>query len=560
MNIAHRLAPLGATLTLAAVPTAALALTAAPAGAAPHTRTVTVRVEGLTRTLVPLTKVRLKSGGWILRAGVTKGACSTASALGALDLTTHHRWGGIVYSGSIFVDSILGVRYGKTAKHYWAFFAGNVYSQLGACNVTPRAGEPILFAAVPLTDSGDYVLGLSARGSAHAGQALTVKVVYYTATGKPRPLAGGDRDRPRGCRGDDRSPRAGHDHPDPRRHSRPHRRARRHEGEGRALGLRPAPRAEGRRQRLSLGTAVSPRAAHRLRTGLAVALAAAGLGGCGLGAGAGTGQATLTVTEHFGRTRIASASENAPGSETVMRMLERHVRLSTRYGGGFVQSIDGLAGGSERDWFFYVNGIEGAAGAAATALHRGDRVWWDFHDWRATDSVPAVVGAFPEPFRDGLGGARLRTLLECAPDSARACASVRTALRRAGATVATGALGRAPSERQIAVLVGPWAGLGPAHLTLGPAASGIYARFSAGGHALDLLDPAGTVAGRLGAGAGLIAATVAASGGPQWLITGTDAGGVAEAAGALSPGRLAGAFALAVQGTRALTLPLEPAA
>ena len=31
-------------------------------------------------------------------------------------------------------------------------------------------------------------------------------------------------------------------------------------------------------------------------------------------------------------------------SDTVMRVLERSARVSTRYGGGFVQSIDGVEG------------------------------------------------------------------------------------------------------------------------------------------------------------------------------------------------------------------------
>ena len=32
----------------------------------------------------------------------------------------------------------------------------------------------------------------------------------------------------------------------------------------------------------------------------------------------------------------------------------------------------------------------------------GDRVWWDRHDWTATQDVPAVVGSFPEPFVHGI--------------------------------------------------------------------------------------------------------------------------------------------------------------
>src|SRR5579862_1407803 len=153
---------------------------------------------------------------------------------------------------------------------------------------------------------------------------------------------------------------------------------------------------------------------------------AVALAGCGLGAGPGTSDVTLTVTGNFGTERIGSVTEKrVPGSETVMRMLERHFTVGTRYGGGFVESIDGHAGtSSRRDWFYYVNGIQGGRGAAGTPVHKGDRIWWDLHDWTATDSIPAVVGSFPEPFVNGSGGRRLPTVLECASDTEAACTRV----------------------------------------------------------------------------------------------------------------------------------------
>src|SRR5437588_5799701 len=99
---------------------------------------------------------------------------------------------------------------------------------------------------------------------------------------------------------------------------------------------------------------------RRIRTALAAVALAAGAGGCGLGRGPGTSNVTLTVTRDFGSSKVATITRSkVPGSETVMRMLERSFRVSTRYGGGFIESIDGLSGTSERrDWFYYVNGIE----------------------------------------------------------------------------------------------------------------------------------------------------------------------------------------------------------
>ena len=77
------------------------------------------------------------------------------------------------------------------------------------------------------------------------------------------------------------------------------------------------------------------------------ALACVAIAGCGLGAGESTeGEATLTVTHDYGHEQIAYATESDPAeSETVIRFLDRETDVETRYGGGFVQSIDGVEGG-----------------------------------------------------------------------------------------------------------------------------------------------------------------------------------------------------------------------
>jgi uncharacterized protein DUF4430 len=299
---------------------------------------------------------------------------------------------------------------------------------------------------------------------------------------------------------------------------------------------------------------------------IAVVLTAAIAGGCGLGAGKGTSNVSLTITRSFGTQAIGAITrKDVPGSETVMRMLERSFKVTTRYGGGFVQSIDGISGSaSRRDWFYYVNGIQAKIGAANTAVHHGDRIWWDLHDWSATDSVPAVVGSFPEPFVHGSKGRRLPTTLECAPDVSDACKQVASELKAVGVPVATQFLGTGSGTDSLAVLVGTWsevhgtfAGILIAH---GPSASGVYARFNgAGGNSLELLDPHGHVVRTVGAGAGLVAATAQGSSSPTWLVTGTDPAGVAAAAAALTPKRLADHFALAVAGNRDLPVPLQGA-
>jgi hypothetical protein len=303
----------------------------------------------------------------------------------------------------------------------------------------------------------------------------------------------------------------------------------------------------------------------RLRVPTAAAALAAVLacGGCGLGPGAPTKGVSLTVTGQFGNRHVSTVSRSkVPGSETVMRMLERSFKISTRYGGGFVQSIDGLApSGGRSDWFYYVNGVQASKGAATTAVHAGDHIWWDLHDWSATENIPAVVGSFPEPFTNGIGGKRYPVTLECASNVGTACTQVTKALNAEHIPASSQLLGTGSGPATLGLVVGTWSeirGEVAAELVAhGPGASGVYAHFSGpGGDALQLLNPSGKVTRTLGAGAGLIAATADTSSVPTWMITGTDPAGVQAAARALTPGALHDHFALAVDGASRVPVPI----
>jgi hypothetical protein len=302
---------------------------------------------------------------------------------------------------------------------------------------------------------------------------------------------------------------------------------------------------------------------HMGRTLLIALACALAIAGCGLGAGHGTSDVTVTVTRGFGSAHVASVTKTkVPGSETVMRMLERSFRISTRFGGGFVESINGLSGNASRsDWFYYVNGVQASQGAATTSVHKGDRIWWDLHDWSVTDTIPAVVGSFPEPFVHGVDGKRFPTALECAQDVGTACKSATKALNAIGVPVASQLLGTGSGQDTLTVVVGTWsdikAVIAANLIAHGPKSSGVYARFSSDGRTLQLLDPEGNVARSLGAGAGLVAATADRHATPTWLITGTDPQGVAAAAAAVTPSRLDDHFALAVQGSTDLPVPLR---
>ena len=299
-------------------------------------------------------------------------------------------------------------------------------------------------------------------------------------------------------------------------------------------------------------------------TAVAIALLCAALAavGCGLGPGPDVGQVSLTVTRDYGAEAVLPpASEEASESDTVMAVLERDADISTRYGGGFVQSIDGLEADErfERsfDWFFYVDGVESTVGAADYPLHGGEAIWWDYRDWSAAMRVPAVVGSWPQPFLDGYDGEHHPVAVECL-DGGRACGAVRGALAAAGARVSAGS-----PRGAIRVLVGPWAQVredtAAAQIEGGPQASGVFAELGRHGAGFQLigLGMDGKPARTFGPGAGLVAATRRYDAAPTWVVTGVDAAGVRAAAGLLDPADLRDHYAVATEGGGETPLPVR---
>jgi hypothetical protein len=312
------------------------------------------------------------------------------------------------------------------------------------------------------------------------------------------------------------------------------------------------------------GSAVA-RAAIAGAAAVAWAVAAIALAGCGLGAGTSTpGGAQLDVTRDFGHqhappVRLAHVHQ----SDTVMRFLQATHQVETRYGGGFVQSVDRLAGdrAAQVDWFFYVNGIESDKGAADFALSAGDRVQWDLHSWRAAMRVPGIVGAYPEPFVHGYRGRRLPVRVECERPDAPACREAMDRLQKSGVVVTSAVLGAAGDQSVARVVVAKWAAMrrlqAASPLGRGPAESGVYARFAgAGGRTIDLLDSSGAVARAAPPGTGLVAARVPTGRNVVWFVTGADDAGVARAAAALDEGTLRDAFAVAATPSGAVRLPV----
>jgi hypothetical protein len=291
-----------------------------------------------------------------------------------------------------------------------------------------------------------------------------------------------------------------------------------------------------------------------LVTGAALACVAA-VAGCGFGAGPSSpGTAMLTVTRDYGSATLLEATEDdPPSSETVIRFLDDEADVTTRYGGGFIQSIDGLAGTGSSDWFFYVNGVESPIGAAEVHVAGEDRIWWDYRDWRAAMSVPAVVGSWPEPFAQESKPVAVQCL-----DERTACQLTKDRLASVG--VAARVTATRPGGTSPRVLVGTWAKVRDDPAVDGfrgtPASTGVFATFKGptrtGWHLIGL-DQTGTPARDLGSGAALVAALGRP---PTWVVTGSRPTAVDRAAKLLNARTLRNHYAVAAAGDRSVPLPI----
>ena len=176
------------SLLAAAVP-AALGLAAMPALAA---TTVSVRVEAGSKTLVSAPKVTAPRSGSITKGGTPAGACKANTAAGALDVATHHNWGGTYSSGlGVEVNSILGTTYQFAKGAYWGFYVDDHFASEGVCDTKLHPGEQLLFARVLAKGKPPLPLVVKAPTHATAGRPFTVKAFDFPGKGsRTKPVAG----------------------------------------------------------------------------------------------------------------------------------------------------------------------------------------------------------------------------------------------------------------------------------------------------------------------------------------------------------------------------------
>jgi hypothetical protein len=178
----------GAALVVLAVLPVSLAVAAGSSSP-----TVTVRVEGVAKTLLKPTKVTAHPGS-VTRFGAPKGDCSDQSAQGALDIATRHRWVGkwsTQFGPEYEITSILGETHTFSSKDFWEIFVNGVAAQTGACELKLHSGEQILFAAVPIKGATPRPLVIQDLPKhATVGHEFALRVFAYTNKGRTVRVAG----------------------------------------------------------------------------------------------------------------------------------------------------------------------------------------------------------------------------------------------------------------------------------------------------------------------------------------------------------------------------------
>jgi len=121
------------------------------------------------------------------------------------------------------------------------------------------------------------------------------------------------------------------------------------------------------------------------------------------------GLVRLVVTLNYGEQVLGDDKYKLLSQCSVLDFCSSYLEIETAYGGGFINSINGIRSGytekmgfnkKKQDWFLYINGVLAATGANDYEINKGDVIWWDYHEWGSNIFVPAMIGAYPSPFQE----------------------------------------------------------------------------------------------------------------------------------------------------------------
>jgi hypothetical protein len=289
----------------------------------------------------------------------------------------------------------------------------------------------------------------------------------------------------------------------------------------------------------------------------------------------GTTEENITVrvvaTLDFGdEVLVDNTISVAPGT-CAMDAVRQVADVGTKYGGGFVQSVNGIESGkpAELDWFFFLNGFMSNKGAANCRVRDGDLIQLDFHDWRFRTFIPATIGAFPETLLYGFEADERPTAIAYEPGLADCAERLAEALEQMGVevTFVGECSGLAEPEKGSSnlVIIGTTNCAMISELNEEWERMGFFVHFQNG--AMTVHDATGEMAAEYGAGSGVIQATQ-----NPWnpkgtgvcenvavMLAGTDEAGVRGAAGVLAdnPDLLRLAFAAVVIDGAIIRVPEE---
>jgi len=257
----------------------------------------------------------------------------------------------------------------------------------------------------------------------------------------------------------------------------------------------------------------------------------------------------VVVTHNFGQELMFDETlEVLPGT-SAMEALTEIAEVETAYGGGFVNAINGVRSGytsghhTQKDWFFYANGIWSNVGALDYTLHPGDIEHWDFHGWGFHTFIPAIIGDFPEPFGHGYEGVVYPTMIAYQDGWERDAKHIASRLSQLGVAsvsiTSISELSKKEKESCNLLLLGTMDCQPISELNQVWGRLGFYAHFQ--DDKLVVVNSKGKATDEYGAGAGLIQATqslwnpkgIRACENVVWMVSGTDETGVKSAIDAL---------------------------
>ncbi|MFH1856782.1 MAG: DUF4430 domain-containing protein [Candidatus Omnitrophota bacterium] len=120
---------------------------------------------------------------------------------------------------------------------------------------------------------------------------------------------------------------------------------------------------------------------------------------------------TLWITENFNQICLLD-KETLFENGSVADILEKNTQVKSDFGGNFITSINGIEinAPEKESWFYYLNGVLSDVGAKQCVPESGSIIWWDFHSWDNNVYINAVIGAYPQPFLNGIEG-NLKTVI-----------------------------------------------------------------------------------------------------------------------------------------------------